>query len=188
MFTIPCGFDSFYFEKLRNFRGVLLLEKIQTSLDLIDKLECKKYYVHLRDFDENKKLEELNCNKIIWPNLINDNMDPIINTFPNILDFICNQSKKSLIDKKTKILNFIKNDDKIYIYIEIDNKEYDIEILNTDDDNLLPVYNGFEINWPNYFKCINLLFDELLYKILDYDKSNYREHVYCNIIKKLEGD
>lgn len=184
IFSEPLNFNINIFNLLENYKGILLIEKLQTNINLIEKLKCKIYFIHLRLFDnKNKNLLKKN-NYIIWPNLINDKVSKIYNTLPNIFDYIQNEFS---LGNNYKILNMNNKEDNLLLEIDIDKVNFIIEIYDTKNIDEKPKFNNNKINWPNYFNCINNLFDKLSNNKLDFKKSIEIEKKYNKLIKEMEN-
>lgn len=184
IFSEPLKFNRNIYTLLENYKGILLIEKLQTNINLIEKLKCKIYFIHLRLFDiKNKNILSKN-NHIMWPNLINDKMSKIYNTLPNIFDYIQNEFS---LGNKYKILNINNSKDCLLLKIDIDKVNFVIEIYDTKELDEKPKFNNNEINWPNYFNCINNLFNELSNDKIDFQKSIQIEKKYNEFIKEMEN-
>lgn len=183
IFSEPLNFNINVFKLLENYKGILLIEKLQTNINLIEKLKCKIYFIHLRLFDnKNKKLLK-NNNYIIWPNLVNDKMSKIYNTLPNIFDYVKNEFS---LGNNYEIVNMSINTNTLLLEVDIDKVNFIIEIYDTENVDEKPKFNNDEINWPNYFNCINSLFDKLSNNKLNFKESIQIEKKYNKLIKEME--
>lgn len=182
IFAEPYQFDYKWFKFFQNYKKILLLEKCQFELNLIKKLKCSIYFIHLRDYD-NSKINVLHNNKIVWPNLKKGKMSKIYHTLPNIFDFIYNlyEGKAKMIIKECISIN-----DKILLTILINDDSFEVEIQDVKVMGPLPTINGEDIQWPNYFKCINELIDAIMSGEMDFIKSYEREKIYKKLIGKVE--
>lgn len=184
IFSEPYKFDVNWCLKLSDYKNVLILEKCQFDFDNIDLLDCKVYYVHLRDF--NKKIIDLELGKINgvrWPNLSNQGMDKLFHTLPNVLDALFNLLKT---DCEVNLMNCNKEKDSLNIKISISEKIFDIIIYDVQEFGVAPIINGIDIAWPNFFESINGLVDYLFSDKVDYLCSRNREKKYCKFIRKVE--
>ena len=184
LYTLPNQFNNNIFDILKNYKNILLLEKPQCNLSLIKKLKSKIYFIHLRYYDKQPNASIKNNNQIIWPNLNKEGMDQIINTLPNIIDYLISINKKDeiLIDK-------VKNNkDSIEVSFRINSKAFITKIINTDDLDMLPKINNYMIKWPNYFLCISELIEDLLNNKLDYKESIKKEEKIVYLIEKIRGE
>lgn len=186
IYTLPNSFNKNIFEILKDYKNNLLLEKPQLNIELIKKLNCRVSFIHLRNYDNNNYKQPKQNNNIIWPNLINDGMDPIINTTPNIIDFVILLYKDKKIDK-LEVIN-IKHNNGIDFTLKVNTQIFNIHIINTNDKELLPKYNEETINWPNYFLCITDFINELLYNNVNFENSIKEEEKINKIIKQIRGD
>lgn len=179
IFSVPFMFDYEWFLKLKYYKNIIIFEKCQFEIELINKLIAKKYIVHLRDFDTNK-FKFKKENQIIWPNLINDGMNEIKHTIPNVLDLIRNNTSNFDIN----VISINKEEKSYHIKLENDNKLFCIIINNKEKFGDKVILNKKELNWPDYFKCINIMFDKILSNELD--DSLDIENKYKTIIKEME--
>ena len=153
IFSEPYRFNECYSLLLGEYKNILLLEKSQFDFISVEKLKCKVYYVHLRDFDSNNFDINLEVNNYVkWPNLSNQGMDKIYHTLPNILDFLFNFFDG---DRTIDLLGCSKEKKSIKIKVNVCQKNFLINIYDVEVFGELPQINGVDIQWPNYFKCIN---------------------------------
>lgn len=186
IYTIPNGLDINVCNLLKKYRGYLLMEKPQMNIKLLKELKCKTYFIHLRKFCYIIYNKPAEINYIEWPNLAHEGMDGIINTLPNVVDYINDLYKENKVSKE-KIYDIKNDSNSIKFKIDLDEKFY-INIYNTKEKNKHPTINGENIEWPNYFECINNLAKEI-------ENDNYylfntleEEIVNIEIINKIRGD
>lgn len=186
IYTIPNGFNKDIYELLKNYKGCLLLEKPQLDMLTIKKMKCRTYFIHLRSLCNTlaNKVDKKNC--IEWPNLACDGMDEIINTVPNVVDYINGLYKHEKIND-SNICNIEKYSDYIQFRIKLD-KEFLIKIYNTKDKTKAPRINGEKIKWPNYFETINKLGKKIVKDDLSLLNTIEKEQLDINIIKKIRGE
>lgn len=186
IYTTPNSFDNKIYNIIKSYKGNLLLEKPQMKISIIKKMNCNIYFIHLRKFNDTIYNEPSNINYIEWPNLVYDGMDAIINTLPNIIDYISCLYKNEDLDEFC--IDKIKRDSN-YIEFKVNIcDEFMVKIYNTDKKGNYPIMNGLEIKWPNFFICINNLAKEILQDNLSCLNTIKQEQKYINIIKKIRGD
>lgn len=183
LYTMPNKFSKKDSEELKSFKGLLLLEKPLLDLSLIECLNCQKYIIHLRKFEANKGKKELKQeNYISWPNLLNDGMNPLYNTFVNIIDYL-----DTIIENPNYELQTYKNaDTNMEVILKTNNKNIFINIYNTNDLSLQPTINDETIEWPNYFNCINNLFQCIDQEKIDFESLMNREKKLNKLLKEME--
>lgn len=183
LYTMPNKFSKKDSKELKNFKGLLLLEKPLLDLSLIQGLNCKKYIIHLRKFETNKIKKELKQeNYIFWPNLINDGMNPLYNTFVNIIDYL-----DTIIENPNYELQTYKNTDtNMEVILKINKKNIFINIYNTNDLTFQPTINDETIEWPNYFNCINNLFQCINKEKINFESSINSEQKINKLLKEME--
>lgn len=186
IYTVPNGFSKEIYEVLKNYEGCLLLEKPQLDMLIIKKMKCKVYFIHLRNFCETLDNKVRKENYIDWPNLAWDGMDEVINTVPNVLDYINGLYDHEKIND-SNIYDIEKFVDYIQFKINLD-KKFLIKIYNTKDKTKTPRINGKEIKWPNYFKMINKLGKKIAKEDLSLLNTIEKEQLNINIIKKIRGE
>lgn len=183
IYSTPLTFNDYIYQILKNYKGILLLEKMQIKYQLISSLKCKIYFIHLRDFDRRKKIKLKKHNYIEWPNLTDEGMDPLWHTVPNILDYF-----NSLISVKNdfKLVECQSDTRRLKIKLLTNNKILNIKIYKTEDKERIPIVNGVNIEWPNYYECISNLIYDLQNNRLRYKYSKNREKKYLKIIKEMD--
>ena len=179
IFSVPYMFNEEWYNKFKDYHNILIFEKCQFEIEKIKDIKAKTYIVHLRDFDENK-VEFQKENNIIWPNLINDGMNIIKHTLPNILDLIRNNS--NTFNPSFDSIYFENNS--CYIKLTNDNKVFNVKIENNEAFGKKVELNNEELNWPDYFKCINKMMKKILND--EYDKSLEIDIKYKSIINEME--
>lgn len=183
LYTMPNNFSKKDSEELKKYKGLLLLEKPLLDLSLIECLSCKKYIIHLRNFETNKIKKELQQeNYISWPNLINDGMNPLYNTFVNIIDYLDTVIENPNYELQT----YKKTDTTMEVILKVNNKKFFINIYNTNDLNFKPSINDETIEWPNYFSCINNLFQCIIQEKVDFESTMNREQKINKLLEEME--
>lgn len=186
IYTVPNGFGKDIYELLKNYEGCLLLEKPQLDMLTIKKMKCRTYFIHLRSLCNTLDNKVGKKNYIDWPNLAWDGMDEIINTVPNVVDYINGLYEHEKIND-SNIYDIEKFSDYIQFRIELD-KKFLIKIYNTKDKTKVPRINGEKIKWPNYFETINKLGKEIVKGDLSLLNTIEKEQLNINIIKKIRGE
>lgn len=183
IYSTPLRFSNRDFEYLKEYKGILIIEKTQQNFKYIDNLSCKIYIFHLRNFISEDNIELGKYNIIKWPNLNNEGMNPLWNVLPNVLDLIKNLD----IDiSNIKIIKCIKSGNSIIIDFKASEKNFNIKIYNTNNVNSYVNINKKEIEWPNYFIGIEKIFMEIENNNINYEMSIFQEKKYVEFIKEME--
>lgn len=186
IYTVPNGFNKKIYKFLQNYEGYLLIEKPQLDMLLIKNMKCKTYFIHLRNFCDTLDNKVENKNYIYWPNLACDGMDGIVNTVPNVVDYLNGLYKHEKI-KESNVYDIKKFSDYIQFRIKLD-REFFIKIYNTKDKTKIPRINGRKIKWPNYFELINKFGEKIVKGDFSLLNTIEKEQFNINIIKKIRGE
>lgn len=143
---------------------LVLVEKlpaktVEETRVLLDRLApLRTVFVHSRRYTGAPRMLRGN-DEILWPNLYSGGMDPVYHTFPNILDFLTQQSGETVTSAD---LRFSSDGKYPGFTAKLKQGPVTVRIVPSGRQSHVTV-NGQALPWPNYFET----YSELLRQAFD---------------------